>query len=141
MVSEELKSIIEKIAGQGDMAFLESASIDQIAAFEKERKIELPSKYKEWLQCSDGGELFMPAGVQLYGVEHKPLIDVTDNSRPNDEYFVIGVFATGDPILCKKGEETISIYNQENGEIDEELVFSDFPSFLIELYELLGMGE
>ena len=141
MVSEELRSIIEKMVNQGEMSFLEAATIDQIADFEKEAEISLPEKYKEWLQYSDGGEFFLPAGIQLYGVAHKPLIDVNDNSRPNDEYIVIGAFATGDPILCKKGEETISIYNQENGEIDEELVFQDFPSFLKELYELLGIGE
>ena len=141
MVSEELRSIIEKMVNQGKMSFLEAATIDQIADFEKEAEISLPEKYKEWLQYSDGGEFFLPAGIQLYGVAHKPLIDVNDNSRPNDEYIVIGAFATGDPILCKKGEETISIFNQESGKIDEELVFQDFPSFLKELYELLGIGE
>lgn len=141
MISEELKSIIENLIKQGEMIFLEPASVEQITGFEKEKGIELPSKYKEWLQYSDGGELFMPAGIQLYGIGHKPLIDVNDNSRPNDEYIVIGAFALGDPILCKKSEETISIYNQETGEIDDELVFQDFTSFLTDLYELLGIGE
>ncbi len=141
MISEELKKIIDQIVSQGKMSFLEPAAVEQIYDFEKGKNIVLPTRYKEWLQYSDGGELFMPAGVQLYGVEHKPLIDINDNSRPNDEYIVIGTFATGDPILCKKGEETIAIYNQDNGEIDEGLVFQDFPSFLKELYELLGIGE
>ena len=66
---------------------------------------------------------------------------VNDNSRPSDDYIVIGAFASGDPILCKKAEETISIYNQEVGEIDEELVYPDFVAFLNDLYELLGIGE
>lgn len=82
MVSEELRSIIEKMVNQGEMSFLEAATIDQIADFEKEAEISLPEKYKEWLQYSDGGEFFLPAGIQLYGVAHKPLIDVNDNSRP-----------------------------------------------------------
>ena len=90
---------------------------------------------------SDGGELFLPAGIQLYGIEHKPLIDVNENSRPSDDYIVIGAFASGDSILCKKAEETIFIYNQEVGEIDEELVYPDFVVFLNDLYELLGTGE
>lgn len=42
-------------------------------------KSMLPSKFKEWLLFSDGGECFLPAGIQLYGVAHKPLIDVNDN--------------------------------------------------------------
>lgn len=41
----------------------------------------------------------------------------------------------------QKAEETISIYNQEVGEIDEELVYPDFVAFLNDLYELLGIGE
>ena len=52
----------------------------------------------------------MPAGVQLYGVSHKPLIDVNDNDRPDDSYIVIGALASGDPILCeRKGEFQFTI--------------------------------
>lgn len=93
------------------------------------------------MMFSDGGELFLPAGIQLYGIKHKSLIDVNDNSRPSDDYIVIGAFAFGAPILCKKVEETISIYNQEVGEIDEELVYPNFVAFLNDLYELLDIGE
>ena len=90
---------------------------------------------------SDGGELFLPAGVQLYGIEHKPLIDVNDKSRPREDYIVKGALASGDSILCNKSEESISIYFQEVGEIDEELVYPGFVAFLNDLYELLGIGE
>ena len=141
MISEELKGIVDKIKEQGKMDFLEETTEEKILSFEKEKSVTLPSKYKDWLLFSDGGELFLPAGVQLYGIEHKPLIDLNDNSRPSDDYIVIGAFASGDPILSKKTEETISIYNQEIGEIDEELVYPDFVAFLNDLYELLGIGE
>lgn len=141
MISEELKVIVDKFNEQGKMSFLEETTEEKISEFEKEHSVQLPAKYKEWLLFSDGGEFFLPAGIQLYGVEHKPLINVNDNSRPSDDYIVIGAFASGDPILCKKAEETISIYNQEVGEIDEELVYSDFVAFLNDLYELLGIGE
>ena len=30
---------------------------------------------------SDGGEFFLPAGVQMYGVAHKPLINVKEDDR------------------------------------------------------------
>ncbi|WP_369347150.1 SMI1/KNR4 family protein [Amylolactobacillus amylophilus] len=73
-----------------------------MTTFEKENNVVLPSKYKEWLQLSDGGEFFLPAGIQLYGIEHKPVINVNDNSRPNDDYIVIGALASGDPIICAK---------------------------------------
>jgi hypothetical protein len=141
MISEELKSILDKFQEQGKMSFLSETTEEKINKFEKEKSVRLPAKYKEWLMFSDGGELFLPAGVQLYGIEHKPLIDVNDNSRPSEDYIVIGTFATGDPILCKKNEETISIYNPEIGELDDELVYQDFTAFLKDLYELLGLGE
>lgn len=140
MISEELKVIVDKFKEQGKMNFIEETTEEKILDFEKEKGVTLPAKYKEWLLFSDGGELFLPAGVQLYGIEHKPLIDVKDNSRPSDDYIVIGVFASGAPILCKKAEETISIYNQEIGEIDEELLYPDFVAFLNDLYEVLGIG-
>lgn len=141
MISEELKMIVDKFNEQGKMNFLEETTKEKISEFEKEHNVKLPTKFKEWLLFSDGGEFFLPAGIQLYGIEHKPLIDVNDNSRPSDDYIVIGAFASGDPILCKKAEETISIYNQEVGKIDEELVYPDFIAFLNDLYELLGIGE
>lgn len=87
------------------MSFLEETTEEKIAEFEKEYSVKLPEKYKEWLFFSDGGELFLPAGVQLYGIEHRPIIDVNDDSRPSEEFVVIGALASGDPILYKKGSE------------------------------------
>lgn len=141
MISEELKELVDIFNKQGKMDFLEAITEEKADDFEKLHDIKMPTKYKEWLQYSDGGELFLPAGIQLYGLEHKPMLDVNDNSRPNDDYIVIGVFASGDPILAKKDEETISIFNQEIGEIDDELIFPDFIAFLRELPDLLGIGE
>lgn len=83
MISEELKAIVDKLKEQGKMNFLPETSEEKVTSFEKENSVKLPEKYKEWLLFSDGGELFLPAGIQLYGVEHKPLIDVNDNSRPS----------------------------------------------------------
>ena len=54
MISEKLKAIIDKLKEQGKMIFLEGATEDQITQFEKDHEIELPEKYKEWLQYSDG---------------------------------------------------------------------------------------
>lgn len=141
MISEELKQIIERIKGQGKMYFLEAATEKQISQFEQNNNIQLPAKYKEWLLYSDGGEFFLPAGVQMYGVAHKPIIDIADDDRPDENYIVIGAMSFGDPILCKIGDETISIYNHEEGRIEEDEVYEDFVAFLKDLYDLLGIGE
>ena len=140
MISEELKAIVDKFKEQGKMNFLDETTEEKILVFEKENDVTFPSRYKEWLLFSDGGELFLPAGIQLYGVEHKPLIDVNDNSRPNEDYVVIGALASGDPILCEKDGERIAIYNQEAGRIEDDEIYDDFIAFLNDLYDLLGIG-
>lgn len=140
MISEELKAIVDKLNKQGKMRFLEETTEEKIEEFEKEHSVKFSAKYKEWLLFSDGGEFFLPAGIQLYGVEHKPLIDVNNNDRPSDDYIVIGALASGDPILCKKVGEKIAIYNQEAGRIEDDEIYDDFIAFLNDLYDLLGIG-
>lgn len=146
MISEELKIIIDTLNNQAqqaesEMDFFEAATEEQISEFEKNNNLSFPSKFREWLLFSDGGECFLPAGVQFYGVAHKPIIDVNDQTRPNDNYIVIGGTPNGDPILIKKDAETISIYNKEEGKIEEDEVYDDFFAFLNALYDYLGMGE
>lgn len=140
MISEELKTIVDKLQEQGKINFLTETTVEEITKFEKEKSVKLPEKYKEWLLFSDGGEIFLPAGIQLYGVEHKPVIDVNNNDRPSEEYIVIGALASGDPILCEKAGEKIAIYNQEAGRIEDDEIYDDFMTFLNDLYELLGIG-
>ena len=122
------------------MNFLAGATENQIEEFEKKHSLKLPLKYREWLLFSDGGEFFLPAGVQMYGVNRKPVIDVSEDDRPNDNYVVIGALASGDPILCEKGGERISIYNHEAGVIENDEIYEDFFAFLIDLHEILGIG-
>lgn len=141
MISKELKSIVDLLNKQGKMDYLNGATNEQILDFEKKNAFLLPSKYKEWLLYSDGGECYLPVGVQFYGVAHKPLIDVNDNNRPDDTYIVIGALPNGDPVLIKKGTETISIFNQEAGKIEYDEVYNDFFTFLNDLYNILGIGE
>lgn len=140
MISDELERVIEKLRKQGNMYFQEGATNEQIESFEEEHSVSLPSKYKEWLLFSDGGECFLPAGVQFYGVSHKPIIDLCEDNKPDENYIVIGALASGDPILCQKEGEQISIYNSEAGVIESDEIYSDFFSFLNDLYDLLGIG-
>lgn len=140
MIFEELKAIMNKFNEQGKMSFLEETTEEKIAEFEKEHNVKLPEKYKEWLLFSDGGEFFLPADIQLYGVKHKSVIDVNNNDRHSDEYVVIGALASGDPILCEKAGEKTAIYNQEAGRIEDDEIYDDFISFLKDLYDLLGIS-
>lgn len=141
MISETLKEIVESISKQGKMLFLEGASDEQIGKFEDNNSIKLPSQYREWLHFSDGGECFLPAGVQFYGVNHKPLIEVNSNNLSEKKYIIIGALSTGDPILCENNAETISIYNLESGRIEEDEIYKDFHAFLNDLYDILGIGD
>lgn len=141
MISDELKKIVDLFNQQGEMRFKEGATEEQISDFEKEHKIKFPKEYKEWLLFSDGGELFLPGGIQLKGVSHKPLINVDDSDRPDDSYVVIGKLSNGDPILIKKSESQISIYNQEAETIEADETYPDFIAFLNDLSDFLGIGE
>jgi hypothetical protein len=140
-MTDELKEIITNLRSQGKMIFFEGAKDEQISEFEKENNIQLPLKYKEWLTFSDGGECFLPAGVQFYGIVHDPVINVNDDDRPDDRFIVIGALASGDPILCDIAGEKVAIYNHEAGCIEEDEVYDDFFAFLKDLYDLLGIGE
>ena len=140
MISKELTAIIEQVKLQGKMRFLDGATESQINEYEEKNNIKFPSRYREWLLFSDGGEFFLPAGVQMYGVAHKPIIDVSDDDRPSTNYIVIGSLASGDPILCEKDSEKISIYNHEAGRIEDDEIYEDFFSFINNLYEFLGIG-
>ena len=140
MISYELKQLVNKFNEQGEMNFCKETTENKILEFEKVHNIKLPAKYKEWLLFSDGGEFFLPAGIQLYGIENKPTIDVDNNDRPSEEYIVIGALASGDPILCEKAGEKIAIYNQEAGRIEDDEIYDDFIAFLNDLYNLLGIG-
>lgn len=140
MTQDEIKILADRFMEQGKMAFLGAATAEQIASFEKEHALSLPKKYKEWLLFSDGGEFFLPAGVQFYGVAHKPLIDVDDDDRPSEEYIVIGALASGDPIVFEKEKQDISIYNHEDDRIEEDEHYEDFFAFIADLRNILGIG-
>ena len=140
MISKELTAIIEQVKRQGKMRFLDGATESQINEYEEKNNIKFPSRYREWLLFSDGGSFYLPAGVQMYGVAHKPIIDVSDDDRPSTNYIVIGSLSSGDPILCEKDSEKISIYNHEAGRIEDDEIYEDFFSFINNLYEFLGLG-
>ena len=140
MISNKLHSLVEQLKQQGKMNFADGSTEEQIEEFEKRNNLKLPLKYREWLLFSDGGEFFLPAGVQMYGVAHKPIINVSEDDRPSENYVVIGALASGDPILCEKSGERISIYNHEAGVIESDEIYEDFFAFLIDLYEILGIG-
>ena len=140
MSCNNLDTIVNYLKSQGEMNFLPAATEAQINEFETMQAVSLPLRYKEWLLRSDGGELFLPAGIQLYGVAHKPIIDMNNNDRPNENYIVIGALSSGDPILCEKTREQISIFNLEARKIEDDETYSDFYAFLDDIDEIVGVG-
>ena len=143
MTLGELAAFEKKLKKQGDMIFPNAATEEQISSFEKEYNIRLPEKYREWLLFHDGGEFYLPGGVQMYGVAHKPVIDVNYDDKPSknhDRYIVIGAMATGDPILCEKTGEQVSIYNHEEDRIENDEIFPDFYAFIDALFSILEIG-
>lgn len=141
MISYELQEILASLDRHGKMSFPAPATAAQLRSFEEAHNIFLPSQLREWLSVHDGGEFFLPAGAQLFGVAHKPLIDVNDTDRPDRRYIVIGAMAWGDPILMERNSPRISIYNHEAARIESDEVYGDFFTFLKDLYSLLGLGD
>lgn len=138
---EPMKETIDSLSKKGKMIFFAGATEKQIHEFELMHDIVLPSQYREWLKFSDGGDLFLPAGVQLYGVAHKPLINVMDGEGDIVGCIVIGALTTGDPIVCESNDETISIYNQEAEKIENDEQFANFLDFLNNLSGIVGEGD
>lgn len=137
----EPEAVADLLRSQGQMSFVEPTTNALIEAFESEHDRQLPSQLKQWLLVSDGGDFFLPAGLQLRGVAHLPLIDPDDPDRPDDSYMVIGTLSSGDPVLCEKSSQRISIYNHEAGRIEADESFADFFSFLTDLAAVLGVGD
>lgn len=141
MISKKIQEIITELKKEKGMHFFNGTTEEQIVNFENINHLKLPEEYREWLKVSDGGELYLPGGVQIYGVSHKPIISFDDSIRPNDNYYVIGSLASGDPILCEKNSERISIYNLEAGIIEEDEIYESFIAFIDDLFDMLGIGE
>lgn len=134
-----LRQMVDELKGQGKGVFMNLQPQEKIDVFEKGNNFTLPTKYKEWLLLSDGRELFLPARVQLYGVEHKSTIITEDNNIPNNNYIIIGMLTSGDLALCKENEEKVSVYNPEAGRFEDRAIYDDFVAFLNDLYDLLDM--
>lgn len=135
----EIYNIVNALESTGKLVAVKAATAEEIAAFEDKRGLRLPVLYREWLLLTDGGECYPPAGVQFYGVAHKPLIEVDGDDKPDDDYVLIGALSTGDPIVFKREEDCISIYNREGGVIEEDESYKDFLSFLNDLDGILGL--
>ena len=130
---------IKHISAYGDMFPQEPATEEQISSFELKNKVKLPIKYRELLLFSDGGEWYRPSKIQFYGVAHKPIIDTTDDDKPNKDYIVIGRLTSGDPIVFKNGEERVSIYNLEGSRIENDETYDDFYEFLDDMKGICGI--
>ena len=135
------KTILDSYKKIGVIRLQPGAKKSQIATFEKKEGLHFSNQLKTWFRLSDGGELFLPAGVQFYGVCHKPVIDPHDTGAPDDSFVVIGSLANGDPVIWKKNSEQIAIYNKNAGRIEEDEIYEDMISFFKDIPALLGVVE
>lgn len=108
------------------------AAKKDISFFETRYNVVIPAQYKEWLLYSDGGEILPPAGLQLYGVNHIPLIGVIRDEIPYG-YIMIGRLANGDPVIAGRDDETITIYDHEKKCIRQGVTYSGFYAFIKDL--------
>ena len=138
-MGNKLKKKIEELTKMGEMRFYDGVTDEQIVKFERDHECAFSLGFREWLQNSDGGDLFLPAGIQLYGIKHKPIIDTQDSNCYGDNYIVIGAFANGDSILCENNGNRIAIYNMEAGRIEDDEIYDDFYAFLEDLPDILGI--
>ena len=129
-----MKDIIERLNQTGVMSYMPAVTIDVIRYYEP----KLPTAYCEWLEYSDGGELYDGA-LQLYGIVANPLISVANEaivSLVSDRLVSIGSFDFGDPVCFIKGEERIVQVDHETGHVSYR--WEDFKAFLLELIEDFG---
>lgn len=129
---------LDALQRYGRIRLAPGASEEELAGFEAAAGLRLPAPYREWLRLSDGGLLFPPAGLQLYGVAHEPLLSPAAQDCP-EGHLMAGTMPYGDPVLMEKGSGRFMLYNQETGEIAPEESFPDFGSFLDRLPALLGL--
>ena len=130
-----LEETIDLLRRKGSIRLFDGASENDIAQFENRQGTKLPKQIKDFLLITDGGEFFLPAGAQIYGVNHKPFIVVAE------EFIVIGTLANGDPILCPINNKQVCVFNQERGVVEVDEIYVDFSTFLRNLPILLGIIE
>ena len=102
----------------------------EISEFERSNGVVLPVSFRSWLEISDGGRLFFPEGIELYGVVHPPLLELDDPYTPEGGWLVVGMMPDTDLVLVSlKGEATV-VYNREGGTFDDAVCYGDFLAFL-----------
>jgi hypothetical protein len=129
----ELCSLINKIreitaTDEYAMEFEPGAIDEEIRQFEKNNDISLPELVKEWLRFTDGCCLFNTT-VQLYGISHKPYIDINPSAIEGD-YIEIGAFRFGDPICIVSNSQAIFQYGES------VIEYADFKKFLETVIEM-----
>lgn len=139
MSNNDLERIINNLNSLGNNIFYNGIDENNIINFENNNNIKLPNQLKKFYLFADGCQFFLPSGLQLYGILHKPIIDLNDNSRPSKDYSVIGALSNGDTILCNNHSEKIYIYNHEAKIIESDEIYPDFMTFLNDLPSILGL--
>ena len=110
-----------------NMEFFAGATDDEIAQFEVNNGVKFPELVKEWLRFTDGCNMFNI--VQLYGVSHKPFIEIKPEGVPG-EYIGIGALCFGDAVCFLEDSPKIIRYGETIIEYEN---FIEFLEYIIEL--------
>ena len=102
----------------------------EISEFERSNGAVLPVSFRSWLEISDGGRLFLPEGIELYGVVHPPLLELDDPYTPEGGWLVVGMMPDTDLVLVSLTGEATVVYNREGGTFDDAVRYGDFLAFL-----------
>lgn len=139
MLSEGLMKALKMLFACGRMSFTSGATEEQIRAFEEREHVRLPSLYKEWLAYSDGGYLFLPGGIQLYGVGKGPFVGMGNRRGVPDDCMVIGVLMSGGLVLMKKDGGEVSVFYPDGCIAGLHETYPDFLVFLMAACDMYGI--
>ena len=125
------------IYSQAPSKLLHGVTESEIAGYEKEEGITIPTEYREWLMFSDGGEIFVP-GTRLYGVGTSVKTTLaTMNTQKERNLFtmdssllIVGTLNFGD-LLCldlRSGE----VVQWDHEDDEEYLRWGNFFNYLDE---------
>lgn len=119
-----------------EFAFNNMASIDFIESVESEIGIMLPDDYRDFLQCSNGGEGFVGSHyIILWKIEE--LVEFNNEYEVNKyapDFFLFASDGAGEAFAFKKNDKFIYIIPFIGMSCDSALIVSDsFSNFLKKL--------
>ena len=125
------------IDSHAPLKFFPGVKKSEIARYEQEEGITIPTEYREWLMFSDGGEIFVP-GTRLYGIgigAEKTLVTVNAQEERylfalDSSLLIVGTLNFGDLLCLDLSSGEVVQWDHEDDE--EYLRWDSFFNYLDE---------